>query len=193
MSKLVEGYFHLLKMLIALCLALMVVLVFGNVVLRYVFNQGITLSEELSRWLFVYLTFLGAIVAVREHGLLGVDTLVKRLPPAGKKACLVLSQVLMLLATSLLLRGSWVQTRINLDTTAPASGLSMGIFYGVGVVFGVSVALILVFELYRTLTGQVRDEDLVMVKESEDQAEFEELQKELAEHERHALVAAHKR
>lgn len=193
MSKLVEGYFHLLKLLIATCLVLMVVLVFGNVVLRYVFNQGITLSEELSRWLFVYLTFLGAIVAVREHGLLGVDTVVKRLPPAGRRVCLVLSQVLMLCAVVLLLRGSWVQTRINLDTTAPASGLSMGIFYGVGIVFGVSVGLILLVELYRTLTRQVRDEDLVMVKESEDQAEFEELQKELAERERHGLAAAHKR
>lgn len=193
MSKLVEGYFHLLKMLIAACLALMVVLVFGNVVLRYVFNQGITLSEELSRWLFVYLTFLGAIVVVREHGMLGVDTLVKRLPPAGKRVCLLVSQLLMLGAAGLLLRGSWVQTRINLDTTAPASGLSMGIFYGVGIVFGVSVSLILLFEIYRTLTGQVRDEDLITIKESEDQAEFEELQKELAEHERHALAGAHKR
>jgi TRAP-type C4-dicarboxylate transport system permease small subunit len=59
MSKIVEGYFHFLKVVIALCLAAMVVLVFGNVVLRYVLNMGITLSEEVSRWLFVYLTFLG--------------------------------------------------------------------------------------------------------------------------------------
>jgi TRAP-type C4-dicarboxylate transport system permease small subunit len=59
MSKIVEGYFQFLKVLIALCLAAMVVLVFGNVVLRYAFNMGITLSEEVSRWLFVYLTFLG--------------------------------------------------------------------------------------------------------------------------------------
>ena len=51
--------------MIALCLALMVVMVFGNVVLRYGFNSGITVSEELSRWLFVWMTFLGAIVALR--------------------------------------------------------------------------------------------------------------------------------
>ena len=63
----------------------MVVLVFGNVVLRYGFNTGITVSEEVSRWLFVYMTFLGAIVALREHGHLGVDMLVNRLPVAGKK------------------------------------------------------------------------------------------------------------
>ena len=67
----------------------MVVLVFGNVVLRYVFNSGITISEELSRWLMVWLTFLGAIVALREHSHLGVDTLVRALPPAGKRICFV--------------------------------------------------------------------------------------------------------
>ena len=119
MSKIVDGYFHVLKVAIALCLAAMVVLVFGNVVLRYGFNTGITVSEELSRWFFVYLTFLGAIVAMREHGHLGVDTLVRRLPPTGKKVCLVVSQLLMLFATLLLLRGSWVQTSINLPNTAP--------------------------------------------------------------------------
>jgi TRAP-type C4-dicarboxylate transport system permease small subunit len=190
MIKLVEGYFTLLKFLIAFCLAVMVVLVFGNVVLRYAFNTGITLSEEISRWLFVYLTFLGAIVAMRDHGHLGVDTLVKRLPALGKKTCLIASQLLMLLATWLLLTGSWSQTLINLDVTAPASGLSMGIFYGVGLIFSVSAGAILLYDLYRVVTGKVSDEDLVMVKESEEQEEFEELQKQLAEQERHERDAA---
>jgi TRAP-type transport system small permease protein len=72
-TRIVEAYFHLLKAAIALCLAVMVVLVFGNVVLRYLLNTGITVSEEVSRLLFVWLTFLGAIVAMREHGHLGVD------------------------------------------------------------------------------------------------------------------------
>ncbi len=67
----------------------MVVLVFGNVVLRYVFNSGIPISEELSRWLLVWLTFLGAIVALRQHAHLGVDTLVRALPPLGKQICFV--------------------------------------------------------------------------------------------------------
>ncbi len=89
MSRLVDAYFALLKLLIALLLAAMVVLVFGNVVLRYGFNSGITLSEEVSRWMFVWLTFLGAIVALREHGHLGVDSLVRRLPLWGKKLCFV--------------------------------------------------------------------------------------------------------
>jgi TRAP-type C4-dicarboxylate transport system permease small subunit len=189
MSRIVEGYFHLLKIMIALCLAIMVVLVFGNVVLRYGFNMGITSSEELSRLLFVWMTFLGAIVAMHEHGHLGVDIVVRRLPAFGKKLCLVVSHVLMLFATWLFLEGSWQQTLINLDVSAPATGLSMGLFYGVGVVFSVSTGLILLWDLYRALAGKLSEQELVMVKESEEQEEFETLQHELAEHEAHAHPA----
>jgi TRAP-type transport system small permease protein len=189
MARIVDGYFWLLKALIAVFLAIMVVLVFGNVVLRYAFNSGITVSEEVSRWLFVWLTFLGAIVAMREHGHLGVDSLVKRLPSGGKKACLVLSQVLMLYVTWLLLVGSWEQTLINWDVAAPASGLSTGLFYGVGVVFAVSTGLVLIGDLVRAVTGRLTEAELVMVKESEEQEEFEALQRELAERDRREAAA----
>lgn len=184
MNMIVEGYFKLLKVLIAIFLAIMVVLVFGNVVLRYGFNSGITVSEEVSRWLFVWLTFLGAIVAMREHSHLGVDSLVKHLPSWAKRACLIVSQILMLYATWLLAEGSWQQTLINWDVAAPASGLSTGWFYGVGIVFGVSTGLILLVELYKAVTGKLSDEELVMVKESEEQEELEALQHELGERDR---------
>ena len=184
MQMIVDGYFKLLKVLIALFLAIMVILVFGNVVLRYGFNSGITVSEEVSRWLFVWLTFLGAIVAMHEHGHLGVDTLVKRLPTLGKKGCLIVSQLLMLYATWLFLIGSWEQTVINWDVAAPASGLSTGWFYGVGIIFSVSTGFILLADLYRVVTGKLSEDELVMVKESEEQEEFESLQRELAERDR---------
>lgn len=179
MEKIVEWYFRLLKVTMVFCLVMMVILVFGNVVLRYGFNSGITVSEELSRMFFVYLTFIGAIVAMREHLHLGVDSLVSRLPVLGKKVCLVASQVLMLYACWLFGQGSWQQTLINLHVVAPVSGMSMGIFYGVGMLFSVSAGGIILYDLYRVLAGKIADEELVMVKESEEAAEFEALQKEL--------------
>src|SRR6266849_691280 len=102
MAELIDLYCRGLKVAIALCLAVMVALVFGNVVLRYVFNSGITMSEELSRWLLVWLTFLGAIVALRQHAHLGADTLVRMLPVRGKWLCFVVSYLLMLYADWLL-------------------------------------------------------------------------------------------
>ena len=175
MNRLIDGYCSLLARLMALLLAVMVVLVFGNVVLRYAFNSGITVSEEISRWLFVWMTFLGAIVALKEHGHLGTDMLVGRLGTTGKKLCLVVGQLLMLYATWLLFSGALAQARINADVRAPVSGASMAIFYASGVVFAVSAALLLLRDLWRTLSGQLRDEDLVMVQESEDLAQVQAL------------------
>lgn len=157
-----------LDLLIATFLAVMVLMVFGNVVLRYVFNSGIAVSEELSRWLFVWMTFIGAVVALKEHAHLGTDMLVSRLGPAGKKVCLVLSQLLMLWMTWLIFAGSLAQARINLDVEAPVTGLPMAIVYAAGIAFAVPAALLLLRELWRTLSGRLRDDELVMVQESED-------------------------
>src|SRR5215216_6676208 len=126
-ARLLDLYCAALKVAVALCLAVMVVLVFGNVVLRYVFNSGIATSEELSRWLLVWLTFLGAIVALRQHAHLGVDTLVRMLPPRGRLICFVLSYLLMLYADWLLTLGSWKQTVLTYGDSAPASGISVGL------------------------------------------------------------------
>ena len=163
-------YTRALDMLSGLCLAIMVVLVFGNVVLRYTANSGITVSEELSRWLFVWLTFMGAVVALREHGHLGTDVLVSRLPAAGKKVCLVLAEVAMLYVSWLLLKGSWAQMVINADTEAPVTGASVGIFYASGVLMGGSAIAILLRDLLRTLLVPLSENELVMVQESEELA-----------------------
>src|SRR5437763_6636170 len=95
-QKAIDLVCRVFGMLMVACLALMVLMVFGNVVLRYGFNSGITVSEELSRWLFVWMTFLGSVVALRNHAHLGTDALVSRLRPAGKKACYVAAHLLML-------------------------------------------------------------------------------------------------
>jgi TRAP-type transport system small permease protein len=142
----------LLETLCAALLALMVLLVFGNVVLRYGFNSGITLSEEIARWLFIWITFLGAIVALRERAHLGSDLLIARFPEWGKRLCECVSYALMLFITWLLFKGSLDQVRINWDVAAPSSGMSMAMFYGAGVMFALSTALILVCDMLRALS-----------------------------------------
>ena len=189
MAKVIDGFCRVLEFLMVVALAVMVLLVFGNVVLRYGFNSGITMSEEVSRWLFVWLTFLGAIVAMREHGHLGSDMLVSRLPVIGKKICLVVGHLLMLYIAWLLFSGALAQARINLEVQAPVTGAPMAILYASGVVFAVAAALFLIYELWLVFTGQLSEKDLVMVRESEEQEELEALQAELARE--HAGTPAH--
>jgi TRAP-type C4-dicarboxylate transport system permease small subunit len=179
-DTLIDRFCRAIDLAVAAALAAMVVLVFGNVVLRYVFNSGIAVSEEISRWLFVWLCFLGAVAALKEGGHLGTEMLVSRLPLLGKKICMVLGHLLMLYVTWLFLQGSWQQARINLDMEAPVTGAPMALFYASGVVFSVCAGLLLMLKLVRLLTGRLRESELVMVKESEEQAELENLQAELA-------------
>ncbi|WP_312365818.1 TRAP transporter small permease [Ensifer sp.] len=170
MLRIIEFCFLLLKVAIALLLAGMVVLVFGNVVLRYAFNTGITYSEELSRIFFIWLTFLGAVVAMREHAHLGVDSLLRRLPPNAAKVAILSGQALMLGATWLMISGSWSQTMINLHVAAPATGISMGFFYGAGLAFGIPAFLIILWDMFAIVTGRIDVTTAELVRDSEDQA-----------------------
>lgn len=168
-KKIIDGYCKILNLFTAASLAIMVVLVFGNVVMRYGFNTGITMSEELSRWLFVWLTFLGAIVAMQEGAHLGSDTLVSRLPVAGKKLFMVIGHALMLFVCWLLFKGSYEQAVINLETTSAVMEASMAIFYGCGMVAAVSISVILLHKLLRLFTGDLAENELVGVRESEEE------------------------
>ena len=87
-------------------------------------------------------------------------------------------QLLMLYATWLFLQGSWTQTIINKDSAAPATGLPLALVYGIGIVFSVSVIPIILYDLYRVLAGKLAEDELVMITESEEAAELEELTRE---------------
>ncbi len=167
-NKFIDAYCKFLGYLIGAMLAVMVVLVFGNVFMRYALNSGFTLSEELSRWLFVWLTFMGAVVALRSNGHLGTDMLVGKLGPAGKKLCMGLSLLLMLYCLWLLFKGAYEQTLINLGSTSAVMEVSMAWFYASGMVFAVLGAPILLSDLWRLVTGQIADDKLVLMKESEE-------------------------
>ena len=175
MTRIIDGACKGIEFTIALGLAIMVVLVFGNVVLRYGFNSGITLSEEVSRWLFIWGTFLGAIVALREHGHLGVDMVVAKLPPWGKKVCLVIGHLIMLFMVVLFFQGSWEQAKINWDVAAPASGAPMAIVYASGLVFSVLATPLLLLDLWKIVSGQLSDGELVMVQESEEAVQLKQV------------------
>ncbi|MBB3948874.1 TRAP transporter small permease [Aureimonas jatrophae] len=169
MRRIVEAYFALLRLAIAGLLAAMVILVFGNVVLRYGFNSGITSSEELSRLAFVWLIFLGAALALRDHAHIGIDTLIRMLPAALARPAVLLGYALMLLACVLLLQGVWGQLALTWATTTPVTGISIGWFLVPALVFAVTALGLLLAEGIGIATGRVDLSHVVLVQESEDQ------------------------
>ena len=109
--------------------------------------------------LFVWLTFLGAVVAMKDHAHLGMDSLVRKLPLAGKKLCAVISVALMLWANWLLFDGSLAQIEINRQTQAPVTGIPMSILYWPGVIASVLMTVLLFQGLWNILFKQVSGEE----------------------------------
>ena len=105
---------HLVEKLMALALGLIVLLVFSNVVGRYALGTSFAGAEELSRLLFVWLVFLGAILTLRRRAHLGVELVQARLPRKARRVCAVITHLLTLYALWLFLVGSWAQTEIGL-------------------------------------------------------------------------------
>jgi len=178
-DRAVFGLMRRLEGLIGVMLALMVILVFGNVVLRYGFNSGIAVSEEVSRYLFIWLTFIGAVIAVHEGAHLGVDSLPRLLPRKGRLVCVVASELLMLFATALLFHGSWKQTLVNFSTRSPVSGTPLSLIYVAGLVASLMMGALFVRNLYRLLVVGATDEDLSLSVDSEDLAGVERATKAL--------------
>lgn len=168
LERLAHGVLRTLEAFLALCLLAMVFMVFGNVVLRYAFSSGITVSEELSRFTFLWMTFVGAVVAYHEGAHLGVDTLVARLPRAGKVLCLVASEALILMCCTMFFWGTWRQHEVNATTVAQVTGLSMIWVFGMGYFTSAGVALLSLAKLWRLVTGRLSDDQLVAVSESEE-------------------------
>ena len=167
-DRFIDHFCKLIKIIMVVFLAVMVVLVFGNVVLRYGFNSGLAVSDELSRWLFVWITFMGAVVAMREGTHLGTDTLISRLSVRGQKICFVIANLLMLFCCGLLAKGTWQIVEMNISTKSPVMELSEGLFYGCGIFAAVSGAAVLLYKMWRLSTGQLKDSELIGVRESEE-------------------------
>jgi TRAP-type transport system small permease protein len=144
---------RMLELLLVGFLLVMVAMVFGNVVLRYGFNSGLVISEELSRFAFVWMTFVGAIVAAREGLHLGVDALLVALPDGAHRACLVVAESLVIACCVVLVWGTWRQHEVNASVQAPVSGLPMIWVFGVAYLAGAGMGVISLMRIVHILRG----------------------------------------
>ena len=92
---------------IAICLGLMTLITFANVIARYAFNSNILWALELTVFLFAWLVLMGVSYGVKKHNHIGVDVIINLVSP-GKRKLLALCAVTACLAFSvLILYGSW--------------------------------------------------------------------------------------
>jgi TRAP-type C4-dicarboxylate transport system permease small subunit len=179
LKSLADALTRALEVVMVICMVVMLVMVFGNVVLRLFFNTGIDLSEEIPRFAFVWMTFLGAIVGMRRRAHLGVDMLVQVLPVFGRKVCWGISQAIMLVCCLYITYGTWLQHDIIQGNASPVAQISMLWVFGVSYVTGVSISMICASNLLRLFAGKVSESELIDVHE-EGMSEALETEQDLA-------------
>lgn len=92
---------------IALCLGLMTLITFANVIARYVFNSNILWALEATVFLFAWLVLMGASYAIKKNIHIGVDIVINSVSPGAAKALALLAWASCMSYAILLLIGSW--------------------------------------------------------------------------------------
>ena len=153
----------------AFFLAVMIVLVFTNVVLRYVFSTGFEWSEEIARLCFIYLVYLGAIGAMRENQHLIIDSVLSRIPDIWQKVIYFLVQAGIIWMMVVLIRGSWQLVMQNLGDRWVATQFPIYLVYAVGLITGVSIIVIALANLYRLIVLKRPVSELLSVRHEPEQ------------------------
>lgn len=160
--------FRGIEALIALFLAVMIALVFINVVLRYGFSMGFAWSEEISRLCFIYLVYLGAIGAMRDNQHLIIDSILTRIPPRAQKAVFLLVQAGIIWVMVVLSIGSWQLVIQNLGDRWVATQFPVFLVFGVGLVTGVAIIILSLANIYRLVALKQSVIELISVRHEAD-------------------------
>lgn len=150
-----------IEWLLVILLGVMVLLVFGNVVLRYGFNSGLVFSEEVARFIFMWLTLLGALLTMAHRAHLGMNSLIAIVPVRIQRVMRFSSDLIMLGCCGLIAWGTWKQVQLAMVDHAPVTGVPMGLVFSALLVCSVGMALILLRSLFRQVTGKLPDSQLV--------------------------------
>lgn len=138
---------HILEALAAALLFVLTFMVFLNVVLRYFFNSGITVTEELGRYFLVWLVFAGAILAAGSNSHVRVDLFIRKLPRLPRAWLDIVCDLIMIYCCWLIVQGGWQQTILNTSNYLAVSGLPESWLYGSGFLAGLLIGIILLVRM----------------------------------------------
>ncbi len=139
MRAVLRGLDRLLDAVTIVILVVLLGVVGVQIFARYVLNHSLYWSEELARYLFIYLVFLGAAVALRRDGHIRVSFLVDRLPAGLQRATAVLVDLVVLVFAGTVL---WQSVRLAamVWTVPTAAMLIPWTFVYLGILLGMAAA-----------------------------------------------------
>jgi len=140
-----------LLVLIGILLAVMVLAIFYQVVLRYCFRSANTWSEELARYTTLWITMLGACIATRRHKHIQVELLIERIPLWPRRALQAFMYIAMLVFLVVFFRSGLIMTINGTKQFSPGLYLNMGIMYSAIIVGSVLLFIYLIEDMLKVV------------------------------------------
>ena len=133
MKKIIDAAYsaieRVMRYLTIVLLVLMVIIVFANVVSRYYLHASLAWSEEVARFMLVWLVFIGSFLAYIHDEHLGLDILVTKFPPTLRKIVGLFTNILIIFALYAVMEGGYLLMRDNFDWLSPAAEIPQGYVY----------------------------------------------------------------
>lgn len=143
LTSITRAIVRFVRWLIIAIFAVMIAVTFAQVVSRYLLQSPLAWSEELARYCFVWIVFLGATLGLERGVHIGVDILTNLLPTTLQRWLQRLNEVLILAFTLLIIAASLPVIEANRLQYSPAMGFQMARVY-LAIPVGMAVMALLV-------------------------------------------------
>lgn len=128
--KFMDIFNKYLGYLLAIILAVMSILIFWQVVSRHFFGTPLSWSEELARFLMIYLIMIGSALATKDGGMISVDVLLERFESSRLKPYIItVAQIISIIFFVVLFIYGYQFAMNSFNQIAPGSQISMGWIY----------------------------------------------------------------
>ncbi|EJT01992.1 TRAP transporter small permease [Rhizobium sp. CCGE 510] len=145
---------RILELLCATILVAIILMIFANVVGRYFFHAPLHWSDELAQYLFLWLSYLGALAALMKGRHYSVTLLIDLLPKPMAIAVKALSHIVVIVIFAILIWYGWKMVNILQFQKTPALRMSVYYFYIALPVTSALMLLVVVKQLFDTLRGR---------------------------------------
>lgn len=122
------GKLKFLEKVIAILLAIIIITMFSQVVFRYLLNQSLYWSEEIVRYLFIWLVFLGGALVTRDDGHIGIDYLLTIIPSKHRNLLRIFGSIVVILVSIFFSIGGIILVFRLKGSLSPALGLPVNWF-----------------------------------------------------------------
>ncbi len=120
---------RVLEALVILSFAMMVLMVFAQVVIRYLTNNSLTWSEELSRFVMVWMVYLASVLTYNAQQHIMVDALTTQLRGLAKTIILLINKLVVMVFVVFVIIGATKFLPTTAIQKSPANSIVMAHVY----------------------------------------------------------------